>query len=433
MMELDPNKTVYLMFSTCLVFFMVIGLAFFYSGLVRRKNVLNTLMMSFSSIAVVALTWFICGYSLAYAPGNLFIGGLDYIFLNGIGLNLDEGLPKLLDFMFQGTFAIITVALISGAVVERMNFKAFLIFSAIWSVVVYAPMTKWVWGGGIFEHLPNSSAALDFAGGTVVHINAAITAIILASLIGKRRDTGNIAILPHQVPFTLLGAGILWFGWFGFNGGSAYEPNTQAALAMVNSLLCPAATIVTWFVLDLFHVKRITAVGLATAIIVGLVAITPAAGYVSPMSAIIMGILTTFPCFYMIMWRTNSSFDDSLDVFGAHGLGGIIGSILTGAFVSTKWGASIDASLNQVFIQALAVLIAVVYSALMTFIIAKVLGKFINLRSKAANERIGLDLSEHGEEAYSEGEGALLIPVKDSSVARNLVNKYEEQQEKLKV
>jgi Amt family ammonium transporter len=197
--------------------------------------------------------------------------------------------------------------------------------------------------------------------------------------------------------------------------------------------LCPAATIVTWFVLDLFHVKRITAVGLATAIIVGLVAITPAAGYVSPMSAIIMGILTTFPCFYMIMWRTNSSFDDSLDVFGAHGLGGIIGSILTGAFVSTKWGASIDASLNQVFIQALAVLIAVVYSALMTFIIAKVLGKFINLRSKAANERIGLDLSEHGEEAYSEGEGALLIPVKDSSVARNLVNKYEEQQEKLKV
>lgn len=408
----------WLLVSSSFVFFMIVGLAFFYGGLVRKKNVLNTLMMSFISAGIVSITWALIGYSLAYAEGNYLIGGLDYALMNGI--NLEGNPPKILDFMFQGTFAIITAALISGAVVERINFRAYMIFITIWSIVVYAPMAKWVWGGGLFEHLP-TGAALDFAGGTVVHINAAITAIVLSLVIGKRKDVGKIAMLPHQVPFTLLGAGILWFGWFGFNGGSAYAGNEIAALAVTNTLLSPAAAIVTWAMLDCFFVGKVTAVGLATSIIVGLVGITPAAGLVSPISALFIGFIATFPCYFMIMWRAKTDIDDSLDVFGAHGLGGIVGSILTGFFVSTQWGAELDASSNQVISQILAVLIAVSYSALATFIIAKAINLFIPLRVSDSNERMGLDISMHGEEAYTEGEGAILITASESEMAKDLI------------
>lgn len=392
---------------------MLVGLALFYSGLVRKKNALNTMMMSFISAGIVTITWAVIGYSLAYSEGNLLIGGLDYFMMNDVGLEAasPEAVPKILDFMFQATFAIITAALISGAVVERMEFKAYMIFITIWSIVVYAPMVKWVWGGGLFHHL-HGGAAIDFAGGTVVHINAAVSAIVLAMLIGKRKDFGKLAMLPHQVPLTLLGAGILWFGWFGFNGGSAYAANAQAALAVANSLLCPATSIVTWAILDYIYLKKITAVGLATSIIVGLVAITPSAGVVSPISALIIGLIVTFPCYFMIMWRSRTGLDDSLDVFGAHGLGGIVGSILTGVFVSTAWGGAVDASYDQVMIQTLAVLIAVTYSALGTWIIAKVIALFMPLRASDRSELMGLDLSLHGEEAYTDGEGAVLIPTK---------------------
>jgi ammonium transporter, Amt family len=411
-------STTWLLVSSSFVFFMIVGLAFFYGGLVRKKNVLNTLMMSFISAGIVSITWALIGYSLAYSDANNWIGGFDYIFMNGI--NLEGNPPKILDFMFQGTFAIITAALISGAVVERINFRAYMIFISIWSIVVYAPMAKWVWGGGIFEHLP-TGAALDFAGGTVVHINAATTAIILALIIGKRKDIGKIAMLPHQVPFTLLGAGILWFGWFGFNGGSAYAGNEIAALAVTNTLLSPAAAIVTWAILDCIFVGKVTAVGLATSIIVGLVGITPAAGLVSPISAMIIGLIATFPCYFMIMWRAKTDIDDSLDVFGAHGLGGIIGSILTGFFVSSSWGAEVNASMNQVISQIVAVLIAIVYSAFMTFIIAKAINLFIPLRASSNNERLGLDISMHGEEAYTDGEGAILITASESDIAKDLI------------
>ncbi len=324
---------------------------------------------------------------------------------------------------------IITAALISGSVAERMNFRAFMLFIAIWSIVVYAPMTKWVWGGGLFEHLP-TGAALDFAGGTVVHINAAVSALVLCLIIGKRKDVAKIAMLPHQVPFTLLGAGILWFGWFGFNGGSAYQANEIAALAAANTLLAPAAAIVTWAILDCFFVHKVTAIGLATSIVVGLVGITPAAGLVSPISAIFIGLISTLPCYFAIMWRSKTSLDDSLDVLGSHGLGGIIGSLLTGVFVSRAWGAEVDASLNQLLSQFLAVLIAIVYSALGTFLIAKFVSIFMPLRASATSERLGLDIAMHGEEAYTSGEGAILIASKDSQVAKSLIENSNPNQKK---
>jgi Amt family ammonium transporter len=405
---LDGATTAWLLVSTSFVFLMVIGLAFFYGGLVRRKNVLNTMMMSFIALGIVTLTWSAVGYSLAYSEGNALIGGLSLAFLRGVGLEIDGGIPLLLDFAFQGAFAIITAALISGAVVERMRFGAYMLFIAIWSVLVYAPLAKWVWGGGILEML----GALDFAGGTVVHINAGVAAVVLALLIGKRKDFGNKAMLPHQVPFTLLGAGLLWFGWFGFNGGSAYAADEFAVVALTNTLLAPAATIVVWAILDLLRTGKVTAVGLATGVIVGLVAITPGAGLVSPFSAILIGIIATFPSYYLLLWRARSSLDDSLDVFAAHGMGGISGALLTGVFASTLWGADVNGSLGQLLIQAAAVAMAIAFSAVMTFVIAKLVGLVVPLRADEKLESQGLDVPQHGEEGYSDGEGALLLPPK---------------------
>ena len=416
----DPATIAWLLISTGLVFFMVIGLAFFYGGLVRRKNALNTMMMSFVSLGIVGLTWAVVGYSFAYSGEGLLIGDLGYFMLSNVGLG-GEGIPTLLDFAFQGTFAIITAAIISGAVVERMRFSAYMLFITFWSVLVYAPMAKWVWGGGLFENLAGNSA-IDFAGGTVVHINAAVAALVLVLMIGNRKDYGSKAMLPHQVPFTLLGAGILWFGWFGFNGGSAYAADSVAALALTNTLLAPAAAIVVWALLDMFRSGRVTAVGLATAVIVGLVGVTPAAGVVSPISAILIGAIATFPCYFFITWRGGSRLDDSLDVFGAHGLGGITGALLTGVFVSSAWGGGVDGSASQFVTQLLAVLIAVAYSAAATFVIAKAVSLFVPLRAEDDSEVQGLDVILHGEEAYTDGEGALLIPVSSSPAAARAVN-----------
>ena len=419
--SINSVDTCWLLVSSSFVFFMIVGLAFFYAGLVRKKNALNTMMMSFIPMGIVSITWALIGYSLAYSDGNLFIGGLDFAFMNGVGLEATEdgGIPRILDFLFQGTFAIITTALISGAVVERIHFRAYMLFIFIWSILVYAPMAKWVWGGGLFEHLWLGQA-IDFAGGTVVHINAAISAVVLSLFIGKRKEIGKLAMLPHQVPFTLLGAGILWFGWFGFNGGSAYAANAEAALAMANTLLAPAAAIICWSLLDCLYTKRVTAVGLATSIIVGLVAITPGAGLMSPLSAILIGALSTFPCYFIIMWRSRTAFDDSLDVFGAHGLGGIVGSLLTGLFISKAWGSEVDGSYLQVLVQAIAVIIAIGYSAVMTYIIASLINLVIPFRVEENAEKQGLDIAMHGEEAYTEGEGALLILERDSLAVKNL-------------
>lgn len=418
--EQNQANIAWLLVSTSFVFFMIIGLGFFYGGLVRRKNALNTMMMSFVSLGIVGITWTVFGYSFSYADGNAFSGGFGYFMLNNVGLG-GEDIPTILDFAFQGTFAIITAALISGAVVERMRFSAYMLFITIWSIVIYAPMAHWVWGGGIFENLLGNSA-IDFAGGTVVHINAAVSALVLALMIGKRKDFGSKAMLPHQVPFTLLGAGILWFGWFGFNGGSAYAADAIAALALTNTLLAPAATIVVWATLDYFRAGKVTAVGLATAIVVGLVGITPAAGVVSPMSALIIGIVAAFPCYFFINWRANSSLDDSLDVFGAHGLGGITGALLTGIFVSTNWGGDVNGSASQFMTQLAAIIIAALYSAVGTFVIASLVRLVLPLRADEKAEAQGLDVPMHGEEGYSDGEGALLIPVSQSKKAAALAS-----------
>jgi len=405
--DVPAGDIAWMMTSTALVLLMVVGLGFFYGGLVRRKNVLNTMMMSFVSIGVVGLTFAGVGYSLAFSGGSALIGDLAHAGLRGLAPGGPGGLPSLLFFSFQATFAMITAALISGAVVERMRFGAYMLFIALWSVVVYAPVAKWVWGGGFLQRL----GALDYAGGTVVHISAGVAAAVLALMLGRRGDYGRKAMLPHQVPYTLLGAGLLWFGWFGFNAGSALSAGAGSVVAFANTLLAPAATLVVWALLDLARGGRATAVGLATGVVVGLVAITPAAGFVSPAAALVIGAVAALPSYALILWRARSRLDDALDVFAAHGIGGVSGALLTGIFASRAWGAPVDGSLSQLGVQALAVACAAGTSALGTLAIARLIASVTALRADAATEAQGLDVALHGEEAYTDGEGALLVPV----------------------
>ena len=284
---MNGADTVWVLIATALVLLMTPALGFFYGGLVRSKNALNTLMMSVACLGFVGLAWAIAGYSLAFSAGNAVLGGADHVFLRGVDLQPKGTIPHLLFMAFQASFAIITAALVSGAIVERMRFPAYLAFITCWSLLVYAPVAHWVWGGGWLGRL----GALDFAGGTVVHVNAAVTALVAALVLGPRKDYARQALLPHSVPFTLLGAGLLLFGWFGFNGGSALAANSVAALAFVNTLLAPMATLVVWTLVDLRRTGKVTAVGAATALVVGLVAVTPAAGFVGPMAALLLGAL----------------------------------------------------------------------------------------------------------------------------------------------
>ena len=408
---LRGDDTVWLLIATALVLLMTPALGFFYGGLVRRKNVLNTMMMSLVSLGAVGLAWALLGYSLAFAPGSAWLGGLGHALLRRVDLATGSwgAFPQLLYFAYQGAFAIITAALISGAVVERMRFGAYLLFIALWSLLVYAPVAHWVWGGGWLARL----GALDFAGGTVVHINAGAAALIGARIVGSRKDYGRQAFLPHNVPYVVLGAALLWFGWFGFNGGSALSAGPVAALAFVNTLLAPAATLLTWMLLELWRTGRPTAVGAATGAVVGLVAITPAAGFIAPLSAIALGVLAAFPSYFMIQWRPRTALDDSLDVFAAHGLGGIVGALLTGVFAERAWHAPVDGlirgDVRQVGIQAVAVAAVFVYSLLGTAILLKVIGRVTGLRTSETAEGIGMDVVQHGEEAYNRGEGAVLV------------------------
>ncbi|HJR60444.1 MAG TPA: ammonium transporter [Vicinamibacterales bacterium] len=398
-----------MLISTALVLLMTPALGFFYAGLVRSKSSLNTLMMSVGSLGVVGLAWPLLGYSLAFGAGTPGIGGFDHVVLRGVGLEAKGSVPHLLFMAYQGTFAIVTAALISGAIVERVRFVPYLLFITLWSLLVYAPVAHWVWGGGWLSTL----GALDFAGGTVVHISAGTAAVVAAVMLGARKDYARQALLPHSVPFTVLGSGLLWFGWFGFNGGSALAANGQAVLAFVNTMFAPAAALTVWIVLDVVRMGKATAVGLATAIVVGLVAITPAAGFVAPVSGIAIGALAAIPSYFGVLWRARTRLDDSLDVVAAHGLGGIVGALLTGVLAQRSWGSPVDGLLfgnpSQLMIQAVAVVVVIAFAAAGTAAILFSLGMIAPIRVAVAEEGIGLDVTQHGEEAYARGEGAVLV------------------------
>ena len=400
----------WMLVSTALVLLMTPALGFFYGGMVRAKNALNTMMMSFVSLGPVAVLWALAGYSLAFAPGSPVVGGLAFVGLRGVGLEAQGSIPHLLFMAFQGTFAIITAALISGAIVERMRFGAYLAFIMAWLVVVYAPVAHWVWGGGFLA----AAGALDFAGGAVVHVNAASAALVAALVVGPRKDYARHAILPHNVPFTLLGAGLLWFGWFGFNAGSALGATPIAALAFVNTMLAPAATLAVWTLLDLVRGGRATAIGAATAIVVGLVVVTPAAGYIGPASALALGAIGAFPSYFALIYRARTKLDDSLDVVAAHGVGGATGAILTGVFADAAWSGGpsglMSGNPGQVLTQAFSVAAVLAYSGVATFVILKVIALVLPLRAAGRVEGIGLDVTDHGEEAYTGGDGAILMP-----------------------
>jgi Amt family ammonium transporter len=403
---MNQADTAWMLISTALVLLMTPALGFFYGGLVRSKNALNTLMMSFISLGFVGVLWAVVGYSLAFAPGNALIGDLSRIFLRGVGLEANGTIPHLLFMCYQGTFCIITAALISGAIVERMRFGAYVTFITLWALVVYAPIAHWVWGGGWLAKM----GALDFAGGTVVHVNAGVAALVAALVVGKRRDYPSSSLLPHNVPFTLLGAGVLWFGWFGFNAGSALAASPVAALAFTATMFAPAGTLVVWTLLDVARSRKSTAVGCATAIVVGLVAITPAAGLVGPMSAIALGALAAFPSYFALVYRAKTSLDDSLDVVAAHGVGGTVGAVLTGVFAQKALNGVADGALfgnpGQVGIQVVAVLAAIAYSGIMSFVLLKLISVVMPLRANAPDEMAGLDVTQHGEEAYVHAEGS---------------------------
>jgi len=407
----DTGDTAWMLVATALVLLMTPALGLFYAGLVRSKNTLNTFMMSIAAIAVATVTWAAVGYSLAFDGDGAILGGLGNAFMSGVDFAPREGttIPELVFFAFQATFCIITTALISGAVVERMRFGPFLVFAALWSVLVYAVLAHWAFGGGWLI----AGGTLDFAGGVPVEMASGFSALAAALVVGARKDYGRQALLPHNAVYVLLGAGLLWFGWFGFNGGSGFSTGEGSVLAFTNTLLCPAATLVVWFALDLMRGRKVTAIGAATAIIVGCVLITPAGGYVSPGWAMLLGALGAIPSYGIIVWRTRTRVDETLDVLAAHGTAGFIGILFIGFFAQEAWNGVSDGlfygNAEQLLDQALAALAAPVYAFVMTFVLLKAIGAVMPLRASDKEEAMGMDINQHGEEAYVTGEGAILL------------------------
>ena len=404
---INTGDTAFVLIATAMVLLMTPGLAFFYGGMVRRKNVLGVLMQCFIIMCALGLQWVLFGYSLAFAPGNSFIGSLDWAGLRGVGLepyaDYAATIPHQAFMIFQAMFAVITPALIIGAFAERMKFSAFLIFTILWATFVYDPIAHMVWGvGGLLRNL----GALDFAGGTVVHINAGVAALVTALYLGKRKHF-PVAVAPHNLPFTVLGAGLLWFGWFGFNAGSALSANGIAVNAFVVTNTAAAAAGLTWAVIDWLHSGKPTMFGTITGAVAGLVAITPAAGFVGIIPAILIGIGVSIVCFLMVaIVKTKFGYDDSLDAFGVHGIGGIFGALATGLFASKLINpAGADGLFNgnpKLFlIQLGAVLFTLIYSLVVTFVILKVVDKLIGVRVSEKEEAIGLDLTQHKETAYT--------------------------------
>jgi ammonium transporter, Amt family len=409
--QVDTGDTAWMLVATALVLMMTPALGLFYAGLVRSKSTLNTFMMSIAAIAVATVTWAAVGYSLAFDGTGDLIGGLGNAFLRGVDFVPRDGttIPQLVFFAFQTTFCIITVALISGAVVERMRFGAFLVFAALWSVLVYAVLAHWGFGGGWLME----GGTLDFAGGIAVEMASGFSALAAALVVGARKDYGRQALLPHNAVYVLLGAGLLWFGWFGFNGGSGFSTGQNSVLAFTNTLLTPACTLVVWFALDLIRGRKVTAIGAATAIIVGCVAITPAGGFISPGWAMALGALAALPSYAIIVWRPRTRVDETLDVLAAHGMAGFFGIIFIGLFAQVAWNGISDGlvygNADQLLWQALAAVATPAYAFGATFVLLKLVGAVMPLRATEREEAIGMDVTQHGEEAYASGEGAILV------------------------
>ena len=421
------GDTAFMLICSALVLLMTPGLAFFYGGFVKERNVLNTLMMSFVLMAVVGVSWVLWGYSLAFAPGNSFIGSLQWAFLNGVGLETTDYLkgfapeevvsyagtiPHQAFMIYQAMFAIITPALISGAIAERMSFRAYFLFILLWSSLIYPPLAHMVWAKGGFMGLYGGFGALDFAGGTVVHISSGVSALVAAMMLGKRRGSGHTA--PHNVPFILLGAGLLWFGWFGFNAGSALAAGSLATVAFVATNTAAAAAALMWIILEWAMIGKPTAVGIATGLVAGLVGVTPAAGFVTPLGAMLIGFITAFCCFFAIRIKNKMGIDDALDTFPVHGVGGTVGAILTGVFatklVNSAGGNGLlfgDTGMlfqgnepRQILKQLASIAITYIFAGVGTFIILKILEATVGLRVSDTTELQGIDINEHGEEAY---------------------------------
>ncbi|MFC1500888.1 ammonium transporter [Elusimicrobiota bacterium] len=405
---MNSGDTAFILICAALVLLMTPGLAFFYGGMVRKKNVLGVLMQCFAIMGVMSLQWVLFGYSLAFSEGSWFIGGLQWMGLNGVGLepyaNFSETIPHQAFMIFQAMFAIITPALIIGAFAERIKFSGFIIFSLLWATFVYDPVCHWVWGpGGWLGQL----GALDFAGGTVVHINAGVAALVMALFLGRRKGYENKPMPPHNLPFTALGAGLLWFGWFGFNAGSALAADGIAVNAFVVTNTAAAAAGLTWAFLEWILNGKPTIFGIVTGAVAGLVAITPAAGFVSALSSIAIGVLVSVVCFVMVsMVKPKLGYDDSLDAFGVHGIGGMVGAIATGLFASVAVNAGganglFFGNFEQLKIQLIAVGATTLYTLVVTVILYKVVDLMVGMRVSEKDEALGLDLAEHHEGAYT--------------------------------
>jgi Amt family ammonium transporter len=418
MPEIDFGDTAWILTSAALVMFMTPGLALFYGGLVRSKNVLGTIMQSFFALGLVSILFMMFGYTLAFGPdiGSI-IGGFDFAFLKGVGAEPFANAPTIphnVYMIFQMMFAIITPALITGAVAERMKFKGYVMFLALWSLLVYSPVAHWVWGGGWLGFAEGGVAALDFAGGTVVHINAGIAALACIVYMGKRKGFPHDAVRPHNVPMVIIGASILWFGWFGFNGGSALGANGLAGTAFVATHLGAAAAMLGWLIPEWIQHKTPTTIGAATGAVAGLVAITPAAGFVEPWAAVIIGFAGGLVCYIFVAMKPKIGYDDSLDVVGVHFIGGIVGALLTGVFATTAVNAAgadglLYGNPGQVMKQVIAIVATIVYSFVASMVILFITDKVVGVRVSEDDEQEGLDLSQHSETAYTAEGGSTSI------------------------
>jgi len=409
--EIDSGATAWMLTSTALVLLMIPGLAMFYGGLVRTKNVLGTMMHSFAAMGIMTVLWVVVGYSMCFGPsvlGGWFGWNPGYILLNGIDTTImDGGVPEYVFSMFQGKFAIITPALIAGAFAERVKFKGYILFIALWGILVYNPLCHWVWAEDGFLFNLGANGAIDFAGGTVVHISAGISGLVAAIYLGARRGFPKTEMTPNNMVMTMIGGGLLWVGWFGFNAGSSISSGLSTAQALTATQVAAAAGAIGWIIIESFHQGKATALGFVSGILAGLVAVTPAAGVVQPGGALILGFLASGICYIFIILKNRLGYDDTLDAFGVHGIGGIVGAIFLTFFIRKSWmeeaAAAVDGSwsmMQQLGVQVVAVLIAVAYAGVVTYILLIIVSKITGLRSSDGSEMAGLDSSYHGEKGY---------------------------------